>query len=167
MHAGISPRDLHEGGAQWSRLRGSGVAHAPSDDKPVGIAKDMVKIQPRFLRVFTGAYRATVARHLETEAAVPPIDHLSRFAAFEALLQSSGKAELLRHAQATVATAIRRHYEARGRGPTPCSTLRLARGRGPTPCSTLRLAQTPGLQQWAAEWMGNDTPAEAGYRAWC
>ena len=83
-----------------------------------------------------------------------PIDlHLNRrLAAFEARLQASGKAELLRHAQAAVATAIRRRYEARGRGPPPRSTL--------------RVAQSPGLQQWAAEWMGNDTPAEAEYRAW-
>jgi len=71
---------------------GAGAAfHTPTerDGKPRGATKEFNRIQNTCLRLVLGAYRATPARSLETEAACPPIDlYLNkRLADFEARLE--------------------------------------------------------------------------------
>ena len=71
---------------------GAGAAfHTPTEKegKPRGATKDFNRIQNACLKLVLGAYKATPARSLETEAACPLIDlYLNRrLAEFEARLE--------------------------------------------------------------------------------
>jgi hypothetical protein len=91
---------------------GASAWHEPSETgaNPKGIASHLSTAQSQCLRTVTGAYRATQTRHLEVEAAVPPI-HIylnKRVAEFESRLEHTGMAEKIRRACEVVATRLRR-----------------------------------------------------------
>jgi Reverse transcriptase (RNA-dependent DNA polymerase)/Endonuclease-reverse transcriptase len=91
---------------------GASAWHEPSEAaaNPRGIASHLSTAQSECLRTVTGGYRATQIRHLEVEAAVPPI-HIylnKRVAEFESRLEYTGMARKVRCACTAVATRLRR-----------------------------------------------------------
>ena len=139
---------------------GASAFHKPADPqkkKPRGIAKELLTAQSNCLRVVAGAYRATPVRSLETETWVPPLDlYLSkRVAEFEARLERTGKAALLRAARGSVASAIRCRR-----------TRRTRRGASPAPARIDIMEGTEARAAWAAEWQDRSTPDEALERDW-
>ena len=125
---------------------GAGAAfHTPTerDGKPRGATKEFNRIQNACLRLVLGAYRATPARSLETEAACPPIDlYLNkRLADFEARLEQSGQAERIREACTAIAARLRR-------------------------APARRQARAVGHSGWVASWVADQSPGEALTREW-
>lgn len=91
---------------------GASAWHEPSEAgaNPRGIANHLSTAQSDCLRTVTGGYRATQIRHLEVEAATPPI-HIylnKRVAEFESRLEYTGMAKKVRSACAAVASRLRR-----------------------------------------------------------
>lgn len=122
---------------------------APPGSPARGIAAKMTKLQSACLRRVTGAYKATPTRALETETFVPPIDlYLNqRLAAFEARLERSGVAEVIRQACIWVNRRLRR------RGPRGRPTVEKPR-------------QGEAVAQWARRWVGEGSAEEATMRDW-
>jgi hypothetical protein len=136
---------------------GASAWHDPGDARPKGPARSLAVIQSQCLRTVTGAYQATQIRHIESEAAVPPIDiYLNkRVAEFEARLESTGMAQRVRDACAAVASRLLRRQRRRRAG-RPAQMAPLPRG---------------GEQraQWAHQWceegeLGIDEAVERDWR---
>jgi Reverse transcriptase (RNA-dependent DNA polymerase)/Endonuclease-reverse transcriptase len=133
---------------------GASAWHEPGDKAPKGIARHLAATQSQCLRVVTGAYKATPIRHLETEAAIPPIDiYLNkRVAEFEARLDQSGMRQRIQGACEAVANRLRRQGRRRSR----LVSTDLPRG-------------SEARARWAREWCTEgavSTPDEAVERDW-
>jgi hypothetical protein len=112
--------------------------------KPRGPASKLQIYQNQCLRIVTGAYKATPICQLETEAFIPPLDLWlnGRLALFQARLERTGIAQLIRNACEAIRARIRN---------------RRARGRQPPP------TPTPGQlrEAWVEKWIGGaDQPLE-------
>src|SRR6266480_3911599 len=118
--------------------------HEPGDTKPVGVARQLQGLQSGCLCTVTGAYKATQIRHLEIEAAVPPLDlYLNqKVADFEARLETTGMSQLIRNTCSVIASQLRR---------------RRTRRRPPRP-PPLPLSRTELRAQWAHNWCGAQGP---------
>lgn len=130
---------------------GASTYHTPtSNGNPTTITRGLRAAQTDCLRVVAGAYKATPIRHLETETHVPPIDiYLNkRLAEFEARLEATGKAQLIRNACARVKANIRK-------GPG-----RPRKQRRDEPNSGRAKAA------WAQQWVGQSSTAEAMEKEW-
>jgi hypothetical protein len=86
------------------------IWHKPPNcaTKPCGPASKLQKHQNQCLRIVTGAYKATPIRQLETESFIPPLDLWlnGRLALFQARLERTGIAQLIRNACETIQTHI-------------------------------------------------------------
>ena len=130
---------------------GAAAYHSPAvGGKPKGIARSLTTVQSKCLRVVAGAYRATPVRSLETETYVPPIDiYLNkRLADFEARLEASGKAQLLRSVCARLRAQLRRR-----------------RGR-PRKQRTPSIEDGEGKARWKRGWQRDGGSDEAMLRDW-
>ena len=125
-----------------------------AEANPKGIARHLAPLQSQCLRVVTGGYRATQIRHLEAEAAVPPIDiYLNkRVAEFETRLEQTGMIQRIHSASTAVATRLRQQ---RGRRPRRQHPLPEAEGE-------------EQRAQWARRWCadGEIGTDEAVERDW-
>jgi hypothetical protein len=106
--------------------------------KARGPALKLQAYQNQSLRIITGAYKATPIRQLETEAFIPPLDLWlnGRLAQFQARLERTGMAQLIRDACETIKARIR-NRRPQGRRPPP----------SPTSPGQLRKA-------WVEKWIG-------------
>ena len=131
---------------------GASAFHTPTtNDQPKGVTQGLMAAQTCCLHTVAGVYKVTPARSLETETWVPPLDlYLNTWVAqFEKRLQGSRKGELIRQSGVTVARAL---HQRRGCPPGPL--------RG-------KYRDTAALATWAAQWVPEDTNAEAAAeQAW-
>jgi hypothetical protein len=69
------------------------------------LSKTLILVQNKCLRIISGAYKAILARYLESEMAIPPLDlYFDKWVAnFENRTEVSGIAKLLRAAGAKAA----------------------------------------------------------------
>jgi hypothetical protein len=72
------------------------------------LSKALILVQNRCLRIITGAYKATPARYLESEIAIPPLDlYFNKWVAdFKDRTEVSGMVGLLRAAGAKAAELV-------------------------------------------------------------
>jgi hypothetical protein len=139
-----SAREVYTKVIRSALAYGASAFHTPTPlgGRPKGAAKSLNSVQTKCLRTVTGAYRATPARSLETEAVVPPLDlYLNkRVADFEARLEASGMATKIQAA----CTAVRIRLRQRRRGRPP---------EAPPP-------------PWAMAWLQTGTSEEGVEREW-
>src|SRR4030088_2385146 len=84
--------------------------HQPTGNKPKGLAAKLQKQQNQGLRIVLRAFKATPIRQLETESYVPPLDLWlnGRIARFQARIEHSGIAQMIRDACSTIRARILR-----------------------------------------------------------
>jgi hypothetical protein len=101
---------------------GAAAWHTPAKDrKPQGLAAKLQRTQNKCLRAITGAYRATPARSLETEAHIPLIDLYldSRCAAFQDRLAGSEVGQIIQKACKAIQTRIKNRKGRKAKDRTP------------------------------------------------
>ncbi|KPM42380.1 hypothetical protein AK830_g4172 [Neonectria ditissima] len=138
---------------------GAGAYHTPTSPggKPRGIARALATEQTRALRVVSGAYKATPARLLETELAVPPLDiYLNELAArFHSRTERQNTTPLIRNASAAATRWIRRKQR-RGPWRQPQQEvkdwLRSWLPRSQSQGASLQTIQARTLSEWTARW---------------
>src|SRR5208282_148694 len=133
---------------------GASSFHIPGTAQaPQGIARRLIPLQTRCLRIVAGAYKATAVRHLETETFVPPLDlYLSkRLADFEARLQASGAAYRISRACLAIQSHLRRRHPLPGRG-------RPARLLPALNAAQLGTGSSRSSASWAIQWSRGPLP---------
>lgn len=133
-------RQIYQAVVRSAMSYGAAIWHQPTGKakRPKGLAAKLQRQQTQGLRIVLGAFKATSARQLETESYVPPLDLWlnGRTARFQARLERSGLAQVVKDACSSIRTKI------------------LCRTRRQAPASA-ELA-TPGTvrSRWVKEWVG-------------
>src|SRR5208282_574279 len=155
----IRAREIYTKVIRSALAYGASSFHIPGTAQaPQGIARLLIPLQTRCLRIVAGAYKATAVRHLETETFVPPLDlYLSkRLADFEARLQASGAADRISRACLAVQSYLRRRRPLPGRG-------RPARLLPALSAVQLGTGSNRNSASWAIQWSRGPLPDFQSY----